>query len=228
MVGPRWRLASRASWLGAAALGLLVMSAGTSCGGEAPPPKAATIAPPSGSSIALLGPDDFATIADRRERSRALFTEASRVLLHPRCINCHPAGDTPTQGDKLGVHDPPVVRGPDDRGVPGLFCDSCHQDRNGTLARIPGAPHWKLAPRTAAWVGKSPHAICEQLKDPARNGKRTLDQIVDHAAHDGIVAWGWAPGADRAPAPGTQERFGALVAAWVHDGAECPAEETKP
>ena len=29
-----------------------------------------------------------------------------------------------------------------------------------------------------AWVGKSPHAICEQMKDPARNGRRSL------AAHD--------------------------------------------
>ena len=33
---------------------------------------------------------------------------------------------------------------------------------------------------------------------------------------------------DREPAPGTQEQFGAIVAAWVNTGAECPAEGSKP
>jgi len=79
-----------------------------------------------------------------------------------------------------------------------------------------------------AWVGKGPHALCEQLKDPARNGGKTLAQIADHAAHDKLVAWGWSPGADRTPALGTQAQFGALVAAWIQDGAACPlTEDTK-
>ena len=36
------------------------------------------------------------------------------------------------------------------------------------------------------------------------------------------------PGADREPAPGTQEQFGAIIAAWVQTGAECPSEEARP
>jgi hypothetical protein len=169
---------------------------------------------------------DFEGIADRGVRSRALFLEASRVLTHPRCVNCHPAGDVPHQGMQLAFHDPPVVRGPKDSGVPGMECASCHQDRNQPLTRVPGAPTWHLAPLEMAWVGKTPRAICEQLKDRARNGGKSLAQIVEHSAHDGLVGWGWAPGADREGAPGSQAQFGALVAAWVETGAECPDEES--
>jgi hypothetical protein len=176
----------------------------------------------------LRSAESFAQIQDRVDRSRALFAEASRVFLHPRCVNCHPDGDTPHQGMDLSVHDPPVVRGPDDKGVVGVQCTSCHQDHNLELARVPGAPEWHLAPRAMAWVGKSPHAICEQMKDPARNGGRTLAQIVEHNAHDQLVAWGWNPGHGREPAPGTQEQLGQLIAAWVASGAECPIEGATP
>ena len=170
----------------------------------------------------LRSVESFQGISDRSERSRALFGEASRVLLHARCVNCHPAGDTPHQGMELAMHDPPVVRGPDNHGVPGNECTTCHQDRNQELARVPGAPQWHLAPVEMAWVGKGPADVCAQLKDPKRNGGKTLAQIVEHVANDHLVAWGWAPGHGREPAPGTQQQFGALVAAWVETGAHCP------
>ncbi|HUS63065.1 MAG TPA: Isoquinoline 1-oxidoreductase subunit [Kofleriaceae bacterium] len=174
----------------------------------------------------LRAVSDFEVITDRAARSRALFLEASRVLLHPRCVNCHPDGDVPHQR-QLELHEPPVQRGPRDEGVPGMECATCHQDRNQPLTRVPGAPKWHLAPRQMAWVGKSPAYLCNQLKDPARNGGKSLAQIVEHSTHDALVGWGWAPGADREPAPGTQAQFGALTAAWVDTGAECPddAEE---
>ena len=31
--------------------------------------------------------------------------------------------------------------------------------------------------------------ICRQLKDASRNGGRTLNQIIEHAAHDSLVGW---------------------------------------
>jgi hypothetical protein len=120
------------------------------------------------------------------------------------------------------VHDPPVVRGKDDHGVVGMRCESCHQDHNLQFARVPGAPGWHVAPLEMAWVGKTPRQICEQLKDPKRNGGKTLAEIVDHNAHDKLVAWGWSPGHGREPAPGTQAELGRLVATWVETGAECP------
>jgi len=170
----------------------------------------------------------FSIISDEEERSRALFLEASRVLLHPRCSNCHPSGDAPLQGMDMRPHDPPVTRGPEDRGVVGMECAACHQDRNLDHARVPGAPGWHVAPLEMAWVGKTPRHICEQMKDPQRNGGKSLAQIVEHNAHDELVGWGWSPGHDREPAPGSQAEFGALIAAWVDTGAECPLEGQKP
>lgn len=164
----------------------------------------------------------FEAVPRGPERGQALFTEASRVLLHPRCVNCHVDGDSPGQGPALALHDPPVVRGPEDRGVVGMECQTCHQDRNLELSRVPGAPDWRLPPRAMAWVGRSPAALCEQLKDRARNGGRSLSEVVDHVDHDAFVAWGWAPGADRPAAPGSQAEFAALMGAWVESGADCP------
>jgi hypothetical protein len=185
---------------------------------ELPPVATSELRPVSG----------FSVIEDRKERSRALFLEASRVLLHPRCANCHPDGDVPLQGMEMTPHDPPVIRGPDDLGVAGMECGGCHQERNIEQARVPGAPKWHVAGREMAWVGKSPRDICEQLKDPKRNGDRSLAQVVEHSAHDALVAWGWDPGHGREPAPGTQEQFGAIVAAWVDTGAECPDQGGSP
>jgi hypothetical protein len=203
-------------------LALSFVLAVASCGGEAPPPARPGPAPSSNAD--LRDPEAFAGIADPQARSKAIFVEASKVLLHPRCVNCHPHDDQPRQRNLGLIHDPPVVRGPADRGAVGLECTSCHQEKNVEGTRVPGAHDWHLAPREMVWLGRSPGAICKQIKDPARNGNRTLAQIVEHSAHDGLVAWGWAPGADRTPAPGTQARVGALMDAWAKTGAACPDE----
>jgi hypothetical protein len=171
----------------------------------------------------LLAPEAFAGISDRDTRSRAMFVEVSRVLLHARCVNCHPADDSPRQGDRGELHDPPVVRGPADRGVVGMQCQTCHQDRNLELARVPGAKDWHLAPLDMAWQGKTPGELCVQLSDPMRNGGRTLAQIEEHLGHDALVAWGWAPGSGRASAPGTQQELATLFHAWIESGAVCPS-----
>ena len=218
----RSRARQRASTL----LPPIVAALAVACTGGTPSSK--PVALRSVAANELRTPDDFRGIADREERSRALFLEATRVMLHPRCRNCHPEGNTPLQGDEGRTHEPPVVRGPTDHGAPGLECTSCHQDRNLELARVPGAPKWALAPRVMAWVNRTPKALCEQIKDPKRNGNKDLAHIIEHSAHDALVAWGWAPGHGRTPAPGTQQAFAALVAAWVEEGAACPREESKP
>src|SRR5438876_9381030 len=74
--------------------------------------------------------DSFAGISDTRERSAALFTEAAKVLTHPRCMNCHPAGDRPKQGERGELHQPMVVRGKDGFGAPGMRCATCHGPTN--------------------------------------------------------------------------------------------------
>ena len=174
-------------------------------------------------SAPLKSPADFAGIADEAARSRALFEEAGKVIQSPRCQNCHPVGQRPTQGDDMHPHLPLVVRGLDDQGAIAMRCITCHQTANFQPAGVPGAPKWHIAPVAMAWQGKSLGAICEQIKDPARNGKRSLAQIHDHMAHDELVGWGWHPGGTRTAAPGTQAQFGELIDAWIKTGAACPA-----
>jgi hypothetical protein len=165
---------------------------------------------------------EFSAIPAERERSIALFTEAGKVIQHPRCVNCHPAGDRPLQGDDGRPHLPLVLRGAGGFGAVGMQCPTCHQRANFDPGGVPGHPTWHLAPIEMAWAGKSLGEICVQIKDPNRNGGMTLDQLVHHMAEDSLVGWGWHPGAGRNPAPGTQQQFGALIKAWVETGAACP------
>jgi len=188
----------------------------------APAPVAAS--PPAET---LKSPADFVSIKDPAARSVALFTEAGKVIESPRCMNCHPVQRAPTQGDDRHPHNPPMVAGQSGHGPVGLPCSACHGPANvPTLGEhiksIPGDPKWALAPAEMAWQGKSLGAICAQIKDPARNGGKTLAQIHHHMAEDHLVGWGWNPGEGRKPAPGTQAQFGELVKAWIDTGAKCP------
>jgi hypothetical protein len=174
----------------------------------------------------LKPPSEFQSIADRGERSRAIFAEIGRVLTHPRCMNCHPAGEHPLQGADRHEHRPVVWR--NDTGNFGTPCGECHTENNVTLHEaatyksIPGHPRWGVAPLSMAWEGKSLGDICRQLKDTARNGGRDLALLQEHVARDDLVAWGWNPGAGREPAPGSQQAAGELMQAWIDTGAECP------
>jgi hypothetical protein len=169
----------------------------------------------------LASPESFDGISDPAVRSVVLFAELGKVLTNPRCVNCHPAGDRPRQGESERPHQPPVARGADGRGLPAMRCSSCHQQANFDPARMPGHPEWHLAPREMAWEGKTLGEICAQIKDPARNGGRSLEEIVHHIGTDALVGWAWAPGFGRTPAPGTQQQAGALAEAWAKTGAVC-------
>ena len=176
--------------------------------------------------VGLREPDSFDGIEDEAERSVALYGEIHKVLTHPRCINCHPKDDVPRQGDELAMHQPPVVRGAGGLGAPGMRCTTCHAAENVEYATgegsLPGHEPWHLAPASMGWIGVSAAEICEQIKDPERNGGKSLEELHEHNAHDGLVAWGWDPGEGRTPAPGSQELFGRLTRAWIDTGAHCP------
>jgi hypothetical protein len=172
--------------------------------------------PPSG----LAPVSSFDRITDKEKRAVALFQEAGRVIMHPRCLNCHPRDDTPRQGELMRVHEPPVTRGGGGMGASGMRCFTCHGTAN--FERVPGNPTWFLAPKEMAWIGKSLGQICEQIKDRNRNGDKSLAQIVEHMTNDELVGWGWRPGLGRTAVPGTQKEFGALIQAWADNGAHCP------
>jgi hypothetical protein len=162
----------------------------------------------------------FDRIADKEKRAVALFQEAGKVIMHPRCLNCHPVDDRPRQGDVMRIHEPPVERGAGGIGAAGMRCFTCHGAAN--FERVPGNPKWLLAPKEMAWIGRSLGQICEQIKDRKRNGDKSVEQIVEHMTHDELVGWGWRPGLGRTAVPGTQQEFGALIKAWADSGAYCP------
>lgn len=174
-------------------------------------------------ATSLRAASSFDNIKDRRARSVALFQEAGKVIQHARCVNCHPAGDRPTQTDLMRPHQPLVVRGADGHGAPGMACATCHHATNFDPAGVPGHPEWHVAPVSMAWQGRSLGQICTQIKDPKRNGGKDMAALIHHMAEDSLVGWAWSPGKGRAPAPGTQSQFGNLMKAWAANGAYCPS-----
>jgi hypothetical protein len=158
----------------------------------------------------------------------ASFETVKAVLQSPRCVNCHPDGDRPTQGDDSHLHLQLVVRGPQGKGAPGLACTTCHG-----LANLPASygPHmppgtsegWRLPPpeEKMTFAGRSSKALCEQLKDPKQNGGKTMAQLIDHVEHAPLVLWGWNPGYGRAHVTISHEEFVKAFRAWAAAGAPC-------
>jgi mono/diheme cytochrome c family protein len=149
------------------------------------------------------------------------------VLSHPRCANCHTPDDHPRWGADGGArfHAMNVLRGADGMGSAGMRCATCHGENNSSKEHAPpGAPAWQLASVEMVWFGQTSAQICAQIKDPQRNGSRTLAEIAEHVKNDALVAWGWSPGPGREPAPGSAEKTYAALNAWSAAGAPCPAD----
>ena len=149
------------------------------------------------------------------------FDAIASVLTSPRCLNCH-QDQSPRQGDARTVHQPLVVRGKNDHGAPTLPCQTCHQTTNAALGFVPGAPDWRLAPLSMLWEGQTKEQICEQMKDPARNGGRHAgEEIIEHMKTDPLVLYAWTPGTGRSLPPLSHEEFVAALETWVKAGMPC-------
>jgi len=154
------------------------------------------------------------------------FEVVARVLLSPRCRNCHPAGDSPLQHDDGRPHAQEVGR---KASKLGLDCSACHQasmpvEPMAGPHQPPGAPNWKLPPEKTpmTFEGRTPAELCKQLKDPAQNGGKDLAALLHHVEEDALVGWGWNPGEGRTPVPVPREEFVAAFRAWIDGGAACP------
>ena len=158
--------------------------------------------------------------------SAAAFASIVPVLRHRRCMNCHSSGDFPRQGDDGHRHTMNVRRGIYGEGVSGLKCSACHQEHNLEGEHMPpGAPGWHLpaAREPMIWEGLSDRQLCELFKNPASNGHRGVDEIVQHM-NTPLVLWGWHPGEGRTPIPMSENEFLAKAREWASSGAACPAE----
>jgi hypothetical protein len=162
--------------------------------------------------------------AEELEAARLAFDDVARVLLSPRCRNCHPAGDAPLHGDAGTPHAMNISR----RSIEaGLACTACHRVSNSAIPGAPpGAPNWHLPGRDTPMVfeGHTPASLCRQLKDPAATGGRNLDDLVEHVHRDPFVLWGWQPGPGRSTPPITHAEFVAATAKWAAAGGPCPGE----
>ena len=162
----------------------------------------------------------------------AAWDQVYSVLISPRCINCHTATNYPQQGDDRHRHFANVVRGPEGKGVPGLNCIGCHQDRNADATGAPGAPNWHLAPLSMQWQDMndqplSSAAVCRAVTDPSKNDHMDGPALLKHHAEAELVLWAWSPGtrADgtaRTTPPISHDEFVAATRAWVEAGTPCP------
>ena len=146
-------------------------------------PQPAAAAPTPAAAAAAPGPGSGPAAAE----AIAAFETVRTVLQSPRCVNCHPAGDVPLQGDDGHLHEPPIARGPEGRGVAGISCSACHGKQNLPASygahMPPGvSTEWRLPPADHKLVfwGLDSKALCEQIKDPKRNGGKSLAELTQH------------------------------------------------
>ena len=147
-----------------------------------------------------------------------------KVLMSPRCMNCHPSGDVPLQGDDNHLHTMLPRRGKDGKGLYAMKCSNCHQPTNlEGLNKPPGHPDWHLPPANMKMVfqGRTPNQLAKQLVNPKTNGNKTMHQLIEHA-DDGLVKVGWDMGEGRTKPPLTHEEFKKAWLTWIRTGAYAP------
>ncbi|MEO7800744.1 MAG: hypothetical protein ABIR81_02025 [Ginsengibacter sp.] len=156
------------------------------------------------------------------------FMEVFKVLMSPRCMNCHPAGDRPLQGNDSRIHTMNVQRGPDGKGLYALKCSNCHQPENAVgLHAPPGNPKWQLPPADMKMVfeGKSAHELALQIMDYNQNGHKNKEQLLEHA-RDTLVKAGWNMGEGRPDPPLTYKAFVTAWDTWINKGGHAPRRNT--
>ena len=152
------------------------------------------------------------------------FMDVYKVLMSPRCMNCHPSGDVPLQGDDSHLHTMFPKRGKEGKGLYAMKCTNCHQPENTLgIHTPPGNPNWHLPPANMKMVfqGRTANQLAKQLMDPKQNGNKTKEQLIEHA-HDALVIAGWHPGEGRTLPPMTHEAFTKAWVTWIEKGAYAP------
>jgi len=152
------------------------------------------------------------------------FMDVYKVLMSPRCMNCHPSGDVPLQGDDSHLHTMLPRRGKDGKGLYAMKCSNCHQHTTMEgLHKPPGHPDWHLPPANMKMVfqGKTPNQLAKQLVNPKTNGNKTLKKLIEHA-DDGLVKIGWDMGEGRPAPPLSHAEFKKAWITWIEKGAYAP------
>lgn len=181
--------------------------------------------------------NDFPVGSVTVEEGLASWQTFYEVASHPRCANCHVGADNrpmwsgPSYG-RTRPHGMNINAGASRIGAETIPCATCHTTTESVGENANATPHaaprvamsWQLAPVEAEWFGKSSAYICEQLKDPERNGDRTIREVAAHLDHDLILHWAWTPGGGREPAPHSLQATMDALMKWAAAGTPCPTE----
>jgi len=157
--------------------------------------------------------------------SKAAFLKVYEVLVSPRCLNCHPKGDVPLQGDESKPHAQGAKRGKDGRGMYASKCINCHQDANQAGPNMPpGSPDWRMPPADIKMVfqGRTARELAAQLLDTATNGHLTKEGLIKHMEEEALVLAGWNPGEGRSTPPLTHAELIKQTKLWIEKGAYLP------
>lgn len=165
-----------------------------------------------------------------RAEGLAAFDRIFEVTSHPRCSNCHvgpsnlPMWSGPSYG-KTRPHGMNINAGESRIGAETQPCSVCHAYRESLNDMPHAAPQvamtWMLAPVEAEWFGKSADHVCQQLRDPDRNGGRDMMDLAAHLDHDLILHWAWNPGGGREAAPYSLQEHVDDILVWGVAGFPC-------
>jgi hypothetical protein len=154
------------------------------------------------------------------------FLKVYKVLMSPRCMNCHPSGDAPLQGDDSHIHTMNVQRGKDGTGLYAEKCSNCHQPANVPgLHTPPGNPKWQLPPSNMKMVfqGKTARQLALQIMNYNQNGHKNKQQLIAHA-RDTLVKAAWDMGEGRTPPPLSYSAFVSVWDDWIKKGGYAPKQ----
>jgi hypothetical protein len=174
------------------------------------------------------------SVNDRNDKNMAkdsvesvkAFMKVYKVLMSPRCMNCHPAGDAPLQGDDNKIHTMNVQRGKDGTGFYAEKCSNCHQPTNVPgLHTPPGNPKWQLPPADMKMVfqGKTARQLALQIMNYKQNGHKNKQQLIEHA-RDTLVKAAWNMGEGRTPPPLSYNDFVKSWDTWIKNGGYAPKQ----
>lgn len=163
--------------------------------------------------------------AKRTLESKRAFLKAYTVFMNPRCMNCHPDGNQPLQGDDSHIHLQNVTRGPEGKGVYALKCKNCHQDANlDAEGSPPGNPHWQMPPanRPMVFQGKTPKQLATHFKNNQFTGFKTLNDMIKHVDEESLVISSFNPPVGVKRISMSHEEFVDAVKEWIEKGAAVP------
>lgn len=167
-----------------------------------------------------LPPLDNPPVTLSADEGLTAFADIYAVSTHPRCMNCHPDGDAPMQGDDSHEHTFGITRF---SPLEGVHCSACHAPAgvgDGAAPLPPADAIWSMPPKAMAFQNRSPAQLCNQLKDGAVNGGRGFTGLAHHIEEDHLLITSWHSG--RAAPPISHEELVQRFITWGRAGGPCP------